>query len=121
MKVNIYGQISQVRNIPTRTGRKMIGFLIGTRSCVAFWYVAVAIETLSGESVSATADKGTYKGEIQYVVKTAYIPDQIEPEEEGVKPLEWLMPQLSRFIAERSRKPTNSDARSCDKSKELQK
>ena len=121
MKVNIYGKITKVRNIPTRTGRKMIAFLIGTRRCIAFWYVAVAIEQMCGEIVSAAADKGTYKGKIQYVVNTAYIPDTVEPEEEEVKPLEWLMPQLSRFIAEGSRKPTNSDARSCDKSNELQK
>jgi hypothetical protein len=104
MKVNIYGKISQVRNIPTRTGRKMVAFLIGTRTCVAFWYVAVVIESLSGEIVSATADKGSYKVKLQYVVNTVCIPDQVEPEEEEVKPLEWLMPQLLRFIAERSRK-----------------
>ena len=102
MKVNIYGKISQVRNIPTRTGRKMVAFLIGTRRCIAFWYVAVAIENLSGEVVSAAADKGSYQGKLQYVINTAYIPDQVEREE--VKPNEWLMPQLSRFIAERSRK-----------------
>jgi hypothetical protein len=106
MKVNICGKISQVRNISTRTGRKMVAFLIVTRRCIAFWCVAVAIENLSGEVVSAAADKGTYKGTILYVVNTAYIPDTVEPDEEEVKPLEWLMPQLSRFIAERSRKPT---------------
>jgi hypothetical protein len=99
MKVNIYGQISEVRNIPTRTGRKMVAFLIGTRRCIAFWYVAVAIENLTGEIVSAAADKGTYKGEIQYVVKTAYIPDQIEPEEEEVKPLEWFLPPHPDVLA----------------------
>jgi hypothetical protein len=116
MKVNIYGTISAIRNIPTRTGRKIVASLIGTRSCVAFWYVAVAIENLSGETVSAAAYKGTYKGEIQYVVNTAYIPDQVEPEEEEVKPVEWLMPQLSRFIAERSKKCTNIDVGTCKKS-----
>jgi hypothetical protein len=78
--------------------------------------VTGAIEYLSGEVVSAAADKGSYQGQTQYLVTSAYIPNTIEPEEEEVKPNEWRMPQLSRFIAERSRKPTNSDASSCDKS-----
>jgi hypothetical protein len=40
----------------------------------------------------------------------------VEAEEEEVKPNEWLMPQLSRFIAERARKPINSDTKNTDKS-----
>jgi hypothetical protein len=99
MKVNIYGTISQVRNIPTRTGRKMVAFLIGTRSCIAFRYVAGAIEFLSGEVVSAAADKGTYRGKSQYVVNTAYIPDTVEPEEEEVKPIEWFLPPHPDVLA----------------------
>jgi hypothetical protein len=82
----------------------MVAFLIGTRRCIAFWYVAVAIEYLTGEVVTGAADKGSYKGQTQYVVTSARISDTVEPEEEEVKPNEWLMPQLSRFIAERSRK-----------------
>ena len=68
----------------------MVAFLIGTRRCIAFWYVAGAIEYLSGEVVSAAADKGSSQGETQYVVTSAYIPDQVELEEEEVKPNEWL-------------------------------
>jgi hypothetical protein len=60
MKVNIYGKISEVRNIPTRTGRKAVAFLIGTRRCIAFTYVAGAFEYLSGEVVSAAAGKGSF-------------------------------------------------------------
>ena len=71
---------------------------------------------LTGEIVSAAADKGSYQGETQYAVTSTYIPDQVEPEEEEVKPNEWLMPQLSRFIAKRSRKPTNSDTKTTDQS-----
>ena len=50
MKVNLYGKISHVRNIPT--GRKLVAFLIGTRSSFAFKYVGVGIEQYDGTEVA---------------------------------------------------------------------
>jgi hypothetical protein len=79
----------------------MVAFLIGTRRCIAFWYVAVAIEYLSGEVVTAAADKSSYEGQTQYVVTSAPNSDTVEPEEGEVKPIEWFLPPHPDVLARR--------------------
>jgi hypothetical protein len=95
----------------------MVAFLIGTRRCIAFRYVAAAIEYLSGEVVLVAADKGTYQGEIQYVVTSAAVSTSVEPEEEEVKPAEWFLPPHPDVLANLLK----MTAKSTDKVSELLK
>jgi hypothetical protein len=74
------------------------------------WYVAVAI--LRAKSYQQLQTKAAIKGQIQYVVTCAYIPDQVELEEEEVKPIEWFLPPHPDVLANLWKKTANSGDKS---------
>ena len=64
----ISGTVSDLRVIPTRTGRSMVMFVLGGKCCKAFGDVANTLETLNNVQVEITAKQGTYRGEPEYAV-----------------------------------------------------
>lgn len=62
------GVIEKVRNVNTRTGRKMITFEVGEYSFKAFGEHAAAAEQLERKHVEIVAKHNTFKGKHEYAV-----------------------------------------------------
>lgn len=64
------GAIQTVKNVNTRSGRKMITFGVGAYPFKAFGEQAEAVERLEGEHVEITAKHNTFHGKDEYAVVT---------------------------------------------------
>ena len=52
----ISGIVSDLKVIPTRTGRSMVMFVLGGKCCKAFGDIAVTLQTLSGVQVEIASE-----------------------------------------------------------------
>lgn len=62
------GRVTNVRNIPTKTGRKMVICAVGGKTCKAFGDVATVCEQLDQQQATITATAGKYQGQVEYAV-----------------------------------------------------
>lgn len=66
----ISGRVENLKQITTRTGRSMVVFSIGRKPFKAFGDLADALAALENEQVNVTAQRGQYKGALEYAVRT---------------------------------------------------
>ncbi len=66
----ISGRVENLKQIATRTGRTMVVFSIGRKPFKAFGDLADALAALENEQINVTAQRGQYKGALEYAVRT---------------------------------------------------
>ena len=66
---NLSGCVSDMRAIPTRSGRAMITFKIANTPCKALGDLASAIQKAQGKQIEISARKGTFRGMDEYAVE----------------------------------------------------
>ncbi len=64
----ISGIVSDLKVIPTRTGKNMVTFVLGGKSFKAFGDIAAVLQALNAKQVEITAKCGTYRGKPEYAV-----------------------------------------------------
>lgn len=65
----ISGAVADLRVIPTHSGKNMVTFTLGGKSCKAFGDNAANLQNLNGEQVTVAAKSGSYRGEAEYAVE----------------------------------------------------
>ncbi len=62
------GVVSDLKVIPTRTGRSMVTLTVSGRKCKAFGNLADTCAALDGEQVQINAREGSFRGEKEYAI-----------------------------------------------------
>jgi hypothetical protein len=66
---NLSGAVSNIRTVPTQSGRLMVTFMLGSTSCKAFGELASAIQNTLGKKIEVSARKGSFQGTTEYSVE----------------------------------------------------
>src|SRR5258708_7950725 len=66
---NLSGPVSNIRTVPTQSGRLMVTFMLGSTRCKAFGELASAIQDISGKKIEVSARKGSFQGTTEYSVE----------------------------------------------------
>jgi hypothetical protein len=66
---NLSGVVSNVRTVPTQSGRLMVTFMLGNTRCKAFGELASTIQNTVGKRVEVSARKGSFQGKPEYSVE----------------------------------------------------
>ena len=67
---NLSGAVSNVRTVPTQSGRLMVTFTLGNTRCKAFGELASIIQNAEGKQAAVSARKGSFQGKPEYSVET---------------------------------------------------
>ncbi len=66
---NLSGIVSNVRTVPTQSGRLMVTFMVGSTRCKAFGELASTIQNTLGKQIEISARKGSFQGTTEYSVE----------------------------------------------------
>jgi hypothetical protein len=66
---NLSGAVSNIRTVPTQSGRLMVTFMLGSTRCKAFGEPASAIQNTVGKRIEVSARKGSFQGTTEYSVE----------------------------------------------------
>jgi hypothetical protein len=66
---NLSGAVSNIRTVPTQSGRLMVTFMLGSTRCKAFGELASAIRNTLEKKIEVSARKGSFQGTTEYSVE----------------------------------------------------
>jgi len=66
---NLPGIVSNVKTVPTQSGRLMVTFMVGSARCKAFGELAITIQNTLGKRIEVSARKGSFQGTTEYSVE----------------------------------------------------